>query len=35
MTLIDDTLKVIEKQYANDDDAALEQIGAAWSPTNP
>ncbi|MFC7489197.1 MULTISPECIES: hypothetical protein [unclassified Knoellia] len=35
MTLIDDTLKGIERQYATDDDAALAQIGAIWSPTNP
>lgn len=35
MKLIDDTLKGIELQYRNDDDAALAQLGATWSPTNP
>lgn len=35
MTLIDETLKDIEKQYANDDDGALARLGDAWSPTNP
>jgi len=35
MTLIDETLKGIERQYATDDDAALARLGATWSPTNP
>ncbi|KGN34997.1 hypothetical protein N802_01020 [Knoellia sinensis KCTC 19936] len=34
MRLIDDTLKGIERQYRNDDDAALARLGATWSPTN-